>query len=138
MLAAAALCSASQLLNACGPAGQESAGHEMVFEDTIPCADCPGIIMQVSFDTADHTYKRTMTYLEATEDGKDATFTTSGAYTTEKGYKENESALLYVLQAPPSGGEQVFLAAGDSAITALDGNREIIQSGLNFTLRKKE
>lgn len=120
---------------ACGPAGKNS-GSELIFEGTIPCADCPGIVMEVRLDTAKHTYIRNMTYLEA-QNGKDATFSVSGSYTTERGYKGDDEALLYVLGNPPSGTEQVFLARGDSAILALDGNREIIQADLNFTLTKK-
>ncbi|MFS8617665.1 MAG: copper resistance protein NlpE N-terminal domain-containing protein [Solitalea sp.] len=124
------------LLTACGSLGRKS-GAELVFEGTIPCADCPGIIMQIRLDTVERTYIRHMTYLEA-ENGKDLEFSNSGSYTTEQGYKEDRDALLYVLNDPPSGSEQVFLASGDTAIVALDGNREIIQSQLNFTLKKKE
>lgn len=137
-LRALAILGAGLLPAACSPGSAPGGETEIVFEDTIPCADCPGIIMQMRFDTAAHTYTRNMTYLEANEDGGDAEFSNSGSYTTERGYKNDESAVLYVLEAAPSGGEQVFLASGDSTITALDGNREMIQSGLNFTLRKKE
>lgn len=129
--------SALLFLSACNPAGAPGTGT-IVYEDTIPCADCPGIIMSIALDTADGTYTRNMTYLEATADGNDTTFSTTGTYSIEKGYKGDESAFLYVLEAPPSGSEQVFLAAADTAIIALDGNREIIRSGLNFTLRKKQ
>lgn len=132
-----AVLSAGLLPVACSPGGGGAGKTEIVFEDTIPCADCPGIIMQMRFDTIAGTYVRNMTYLEAAEDGKDMEFSNSGAYTTERGYKNDNSALLYVLEAAPSGGEQVFLASGDSAITALDGNREVIESELNFTLRRK-
>lgn len=131
------LFSVALILSACDPAGTPGTGT-IVYEDTIPCADCPGIIMSIGLDTSAGTYTRNMTYLEATADGKDRTFSTAGTYSIEKGYKGDESALLYVLEAPPSGREQVFLAAGDSAIIGLDGNREIIRSGLNFTLRKKD
>src|SRR3546814_18909271 len=103
------------LLNCCG-SGPGAGDARMVFEDTIPCADCPGIIMNVQFDTATHSYIRTMTYLEATDSENDATFTSKGAYKTEKGYKGDENVFLYVLEGSPSGGEQVFLADGDSAI----------------------
>lgn len=144
----------SLLLAACNPSGRQN-GEEsgaadsietsglqeavtIIYEDTIPCADCPGIIMNIRFNTTDLSYERSLTYLEATADGKDTTFKESGQYTTEKGYKEDENAILYVLASADSGNEQVFLASGDSAITALDGNREIIRSGLNYTLRKKE
>src|SRR3546814_2822397 len=51
------------LLNGCG-SGPGAGDARMAFEDTIPCAACPGIIMNVQFDTGRHSCIRTMTYLE--------------------------------------------------------------------------
>lgn len=122
------------LLAACGSG--KPGMNELAFRDTIPCANCPGIIMELRLDTAKGSYTRKMTYLEGGKDGEDTQFSTSGSYRTQAGNKKDKTAILYILEDAPSGNEQYFLARGDTAVTALDGNGEIIRNGLNFTLRR--
>lgn len=116
----------------------DTAGESMVkiYEDTIPCADCPGILMNIRLSAEDSSYRRSLTYLEG-EDGKDISFADSGRYTILKGYQGDDQAILYLLKEEGSEREQAFLASGDSTLTMLDGNREVIRSGLNYTLRRK-
>ncbi len=99
------------------------------FKGTLPCADCPGIVTEITFINDNLLYHETDTYME-----RNVTNQLTGSYTTDRGYKEDDDATVYVLDDDKRGHERRFLKLNDSTILMLDGKVEIIHTTLNYQL----
>lgn len=118
-------------------AGEVESEH---FVGQLPAADCPGIIYDLTIYhqkySGDGVYNLKMTYLEA-ENGKDITFEEQGRQYTLRGDATDPNATVLQLvsfkspQYPTN-----FLDLGDS-LTMLGAGLTIIDSGLNYTIRKQ-
>lgn len=116
------------------------------YAGTIPAADCPGIVydvtlMNVPGDSLSGDYVLSMTYLEA-EDGKDVRFNSAGSWSALTGIPADSTALVYQLvelSAQPGavGDTTNFLFLGDS-IVMLGAGMQRIPSELNYTLMLEE
>lgn len=117
---------------------------ERRYMGTIPAADCPGIVYDVTLvnvlpDSTSGGYGLSMTYLEA-EDGRDVSFSSTGSWSVVKGIPADPGAVVYrLIEEPMGSGSDVrrdttdFLFLGDSLVM-LGAGMERIASGLNYTL----
>lgn len=140
-IAAVALAGA---LTACGGAGSAKSAAEAAdtvvrrYVGTLPAADCPGIVFDVTLaapaDSVSGDFTLSMTYLEA-EDGKDLTVDSRGRWETATGIAGDPSAVYYRLVEPGTRPDTTnFLYMGDS-IVLLGAGLQRIESGLNYTLQ---
>jgi copper homeostasis protein (lipoprotein) len=105
--------------------------YVLQFKGILPCADCPGIETELTLVNDDLRYVMKERYIDRSVTPRVST----GEWTTLRGYKDDEDAVVYWLD-PESDHEQYFLKTSDSTILMLDRNEERIQSSLNFTLTK--
>ncbi|WP_242927301.1 copper resistance protein NlpE [Pontibacter vulgaris] len=110
-----------------------------MFTGTIPCADCEGILMELSVKGTPKDQNRSF-ILKQTYLGKPAgknTFTSSGTWFLAKGNKQDPKAM--VLQLIPKGNyEPIYLLqAGNSQLKMLDHQQNEIKSKHNYTLQKR-
>jgi copper homeostasis protein (lipoprotein) len=107
-----------------------------VYEGTLPCADCGGILTELTLFADGTRYGLKQTYL-ATKDG-DNKVESSGAWTTTRGLGPDTSAVVFVIAPGTASDTMRFLVTGDKTIEVLgqDGNR--IASDLNYTLTRKD
>src|SRR5438128_1967812 len=101
------------------------------FEGTLLCADCPGIITEIVFINDNLSYHETNTYLE-----RNVTTKLSGSYTTDRGYKADDDATVYVLDDDKAGHERRFLKLDDNTLLMLDQNGEIIDTTSKYKLAR--
>ncbi|WP_104382798.1 copper resistance protein NlpE [Sphingobacterium sp. HMA12] len=97
---------------------------------TIPCADCEGIKMVLTF--VNETYKLEETYL-----GKsDQPIKSEGIILIERGYEKDNDATLYILNPDSDTDKRYFvrLTAQPGKLIMLDKDQKIIRSQLNYTL----
>ncbi len=109
------------------------------YSGTIPCADCQGILMELSIKGTHKDQNRTFilkqTYLGKPE-GKN-TFTSSGKWFLAKGNKQDPNAS--VLQLIPKGNfEPIYLLqSGNTELKMLDRQQNVIKSKQNYSLLKR-
>lgn len=111
-----------------------------VYEGVLPCGDCGGIKTELTLyqdpaNSDNNSYTLKETYLG----GKtgDTSFTSNGKWDVLKGIKTDASAAVYFLNYDRPDDSRYFLKKGDTTILMLDKEQNIIQSSLNYTLRKK-
>ncbi|POY35304.1 hypothetical protein C3K47_16095 [Solitalea longa] len=102
------------------------------YHGTLPCADCGGITTELSL-YEDNTYELSEVY-QGKGDGKP--FLSRGNYTTDKGFENDDKAVLYVLDYDRQGHERYFLKS-NSELIMLDRTGKRIKSVHNYTLVKK-
>lgn len=129
-------------LAACGNGGKKAAEAQDTvsrrYVGTVPAADCPGIVMDLTLrnaagDSLAGDFALSMTYLEA-EDGKDVTFDEAGAWSALKGVPADGAAVYYQLVGAGDRPDTMnFLWLGDSVVM-LGAGLERAPSGLNYTL----
>lgn len=129
-------------LAACGNGGKKAAsGQDTVarrYVGTIPAADGPGIVMDVTLrnaaaDSTAGDFTMSMTYLEA-EDGKDMTFNSAGSWSALKGIPADAGAVYYRLIEPGDRPDTTNLLWLGDSVVMLGAGLERIPSGLNYTL----
>jgi uncharacterized lipoprotein NlpE involved in copper resistance len=104
-----------------------------VFKGTLVCGDCPGITTELTFINDILTFKENDTYL-----GRNVTLQLSGSYTTDRGYKKDDNATVYVLDDDKPGHERRFLRLNDTTLLMLGSDAEIIDTTLYYKLFKKK
>ncbi len=82
------------------------------YQDTLPCADCPGILTRIDFKS-DSTYKKSIVYL-GKEPIFDYTFSTTGHWNV----RPKSSILL--LDSLQEKGVQAFEISGDTLLKMCD------------------
>lgn len=132
-------------LAGCGNGGKSSGGQDTVsrrYVGTIPAADGPGIVMDVTLrnaatDSMAGVFTMSMTYLEA-EEGKDMTFRSAGSWSALRGIPADAGAVYYRLIEPGDRPDTTdLLWLGDSVVMLGEGLVRI-PSGLNYTLVLQE
>jgi copper homeostasis protein (lipoprotein) len=101
------------------------------YKGTLPCADCPGIITEITFINDSLIYRESNTYID-----RKTTNVLTGSYTTDRGYKSDDDATVYVLDDNKPGNERWFLKLNDSTLLMLDQKEEIIDSSIRHKLFK--
>ncbi len=109
-----------------------------VFEGILPCADCTGLKTELtiydSLTVESYRYILKETYLNAPHG--DVTYVRQGAYNFERGNSTNDDAVIYVLD-PDSAHSRRFQKLNDSTMLAVDSAGNVIDSTVNFVLRRK-
>lgn len=120
----------SLLFAACRAGGGHEAGREVpsfhtpaVFQDTIPCADCPGIVETIRLEP-DSTYLLQRIYMEA-ENGENRSFTDFGRWSREDSLR----LTLYTADRPMR-----YRLTDRGTLRMLDVNGNEIHSPLNYDL----
>lgn len=111
--------------NAPKPEGLDARAFAGSFKGTIPCADCPGIELTVTFKS-DGSYTSKNAYQE-----RDTSFESSGTWTVEEAGKR-------IRLDPNSKDEQdrLFELVSNDELRMLDIEGNPIESGLNYTLAR--
>jgi len=116
---------------------EADASEWLVYEGTIPCADCQGIKMRLKLENRsgadDKTYELTETYL-GTKEG-DRNYQSRGIYQITYGHGNDPSAILITL-VNKNNAQRVFMQEDSEDLTLLDKDANKIKSGQNHTLRK--
>ena len=90
------------------------------FKGNFRCNDCPGVETEITFINDILTYKESRKFI-----GKNTTENLTGMYTTDRGYKEDDDATVYVLDYNKPGMERRFLKLDDNTIIILDKNDNV-------------
>lgn len=130
------------LLCACNyfkhPTPKPSAKPWGVFEGILPCADCSGLKTELTiydgltFESYRYILKET--YLDAPHG--DVVNVRQGAYNFERGNSTDDDAVIYVLD-PDSAHSRRFQKLNDSTMLAVDSAGNVIDSTVNFVLKRK-
>ncbi len=110
------------------------------YEGVLPCADCGGIKTELTFyqdisNDENNVYILKETYL--TDKTGDTTFTSQGKWDILKGVQDNDTATVFSLNYDEPDDITYYLLTGTD-IMLLDKDQKIIDSNLNYTLRRKE
>lgn len=97
-----------------------------VFQGTLPCADCEGILTQIAIEK-DSTYKKSITYLG--KDPLENTFSTKGKWT--------QDGEIVWLDSAKEKGKVGFVCLGDSAIHLTDAHGKIAIQHSTMLYRKQ-
>ena len=111
--------------NSPAPEGLDVRAFAGSFSGTIPCADCPGIDLTITFK-GDGSYTSQNVYQE-----RDTSFDSSGTWTVEEAGKR-------IRLDPNSKDEQDRLleVVSNDEVRMLDADGKAIESGLNYTLTR--
>lgn len=108
------------------------------YTGVIPCADCPGIAMELklkdAFTIESYQFELKETYLEA-ENGKDKSIVSKGMYNFWRGNSSDPDATIIVLNDDSA--EQVkrfFLKISESELKVVNNKGDEADSKLNFSL----
>ena len=108
----------------------------VTFSGTLPCADCNGIVTELSLEmqppNAIHHFRLKETYL-----GKNQAFPSEGIYKVLHGVPANPGAT--VIQLNPDRDKNLqryFQRVGKNELKMLDRDQQQIKSNLNYTLKK--
>ena len=116
---------------------EADASEWLVYEGTIPCADCEGIRMRLKLENRsgadDKTYELTETYLGTKEGNRN--FQSRGVYQITYGYENDPTAILITL-VDKNNSQRVFKQEESEDLTLLDKQSKKISSQLNYTLNK--
>jgi copper homeostasis protein (lipoprotein) len=113
-----------------------------IYTGTLPCADCSGILTELSLYARsrsqfnDATYKLTQTYL-GTRDG-DRAVKTAGRWTVLRGNNADPNATIYQLNFDRPQEILNFLRVSDQELKLLDRQQEEIKSQANLMLRRPQ
>jgi copper homeostasis protein (lipoprotein) len=106
-------------------------GH---FTGLLPCADCPGIHVDLSLYSGPATYELKQTY-ESSRHGN-PTYTEQGTWLIERGTAKDPQAIVYELHPAHSQSKQFYLRSDKSTLLLLDANREELPPSLPHTLKR--
>lgn len=123
---------ATALLAAPPPHGKVF-GH---FAGLLPCADCPGIQVDLTFYSGPATYELKQTY-ESSRHGN-PTYTEQGTWLIERGTAKNPKAIVYELHPAHSQSKQFYLRSDKNTLLLLDANREELPPSLPHTLKRTD
>ncbi|KEO74858.1 copper resistance protein NlpE [Anditalea andensis] len=116
---------------------EADASEWLLYEGTIPCADCQGITMQLKLENRsgndENRYELSETYLGTKEGNR--TFKSSGYYQITYGHGSDPTAILITLQ-DRNDTHRMLIQEASQDLKMLDQNGKPIDSQLNYTLRK--
>ena len=107
-------------------------GH---FTGLLPCADCPGIHIDLTLYSGPATYDLKQTY-ENSRHGN-PTYTEQGTWLIERGTAKDPKAVVYELDPAHSHSKQFYLRADKNTLLLLDANREELPPQLPHTLKRR-
>ena len=107
------------------------------FKGTLPCADCPGIVTELSLYhpnlyTDEGTYILKLTYLDRNVKPQ----VTQGEWGMLRGDAADENASVYQLEPDHPEKSSYYLRVNATEVRMLDRDEKEMESKLNFTLKK--
>ena len=117
----------------------QAADYVARYSGMLPCADCSGIRIELTLDTAPARnqpgiYELKQTY-EGTRDGE-KTFTQRGTWTVSRGSDKNRRATVYELDGDKPDQRQYFLRANENTLRLLDRQKREIPPHVPQTLHR--
>lgn len=116
---------------------EADAAEWLIYEGTVPCADCQGIQMRLKLENKsgadDKAYELTETYL-GTKDGN-RSYQSRGVYQITFGH-ENDPAAILITLVDKNNDLRVLIQEESENLTLLDQEGKIINSKLPYTLQK--
>ncbi len=107
----------------------------------IPCADCPGIAMELkikdAFTLESYQFELKETYLEA-ENGMDKSYVSKGMYNFWRGNSTDPDATIIVLNDDSAEqAKRFFLKVSENELKVVNNKGDTASSNLNFSLLRK-
>ncbi len=109
-------------------------GPPVVYEGELPCKGCKGVTTILTLK-GDMTFSLKETFLFLKE--RERVVEIKGKWAPLKGFKNDNTAILYRLLPDNSGDILYFLMTDGKTIRKLNKNGEIIKSNRNYFLMKK-
>lgn len=109
-----------------------SSNPEMTFSGKLPCADCAGIMTELTLVPDSMLYRLKEVYLNTGEGDK--VFESTGTYAINRGTTQDTLAMVYQLNPGENDKIRAFKSVNDSALLVLDRNFDEINSALNYYL----
>lgn len=110
----------------------------LVFEGTLPCADCSGIETVLKINTIENKFELSSTYKGKSPEKK---FVEKGSINTERGLEKDIDGTIYILNWDKPENEQVYygyFSKNPEKLYLLDRNKKVIKSKLNYFLELNE
>ncbi|MBV8254779.1 MAG: copper resistance protein NlpE N-terminal domain-containing protein [Chitinophaga sp.] len=112
----------------------------ITYSGTLPCADCGGILTQLTITSPDsivHHFKMTETYQGLNNKG-DQEFNSEGIYIVTKGSASDPNAVIITLNPDKDKNlQRYFQKISEDELRMLDVDQKAIPSNLNYTLKKQ-
>lgn len=110
------------------------------YSGLLPCADCPGIVVELTLATHAHTgepiqYREHRTYLEG--DNGDVTFVEIGTWETRRDSSSSPDRTVYRLK-PDGSDATYFYRPINNTLRMLDQSGKEAESDLNYTLVRSD
>lgn len=112
--------------------GLDSSPVIISYQGVLPCADCEGILTTITLSPDSSVFTITEKYLGKAVN--DSAFIHSGNYSLINNGDSLPADLEFSFKNSPD--KYYFKQFGDSAILKLDAERKLIQSQLNYTLKR--
>lgn len=106
------------------------------FSGTLPCADCSGLDVSMTFTVGNENEPNTYTETDSYQ-GKDVTYTTTGTWEYETGTQNDPKAVVIKVTPDGSAQSQYYLVVDKDHIQLLSSEKEVIDSPFNETLTRK-
>jgi len=121
--------------NSPAPTPTQVAGRVVVYKGTSPCADCPGIDLELTLQSKDEhtdmgTFKMKQTYLGSNV----KPYETSGNWTVDRGSMSDPDATVYVFTPDTDGTVENYLKVDDKTLRFLTQEKEELPPPYNYTL----
>ncbi|WP_281232946.1 copper resistance protein NlpE [Flavobacterium gelatinilyticum] len=110
----------------------------LVYEGTLPCADCEGIETVLKIDIVDNKFELSSVYKGKSPEKN---LVQKGNVNTERGLEKDQDGTIYVLNWNKPETEQVYYgyySNNPEKLFLLDKDRKVIKSKLNYFLELNE
>jgi len=110
----------------------------LVFEGSLPCADCAGIETILRIDRLNNKYELSSIYKGKSPERK---LKVKGNLNTERGLENDPDGTIYVLNWDKPQNEQTYygyFSKNPEKIYMLDRNKKVIKSKLDYSLELNE
>lgn len=117
---------------------KDEADSTMVYEGTLPCADCSGIVTVLKINQIDNKFELSNIY-----EGKspEKQFKEKGNFNTERGLENDINGTIFILNWDKPEKDQLYYgyySKNPEKLYLLDRNKKIIKSKLNYFLELNE
>ncbi|WP_426484802.1 copper resistance protein NlpE [Flavobacterium sp. 2] len=122
---------------------EKSKENVLVYEGTLPCADCSGIQTVLKIDLGNGTMEAQKFEISSVYKGKspEKEFVEKGNFNTERGLENDPNGTIFILNWDKPTEKQMYygyLSTDKSKIYMLDRDKKIIKSELNYSLELKK
>lgn len=108
-----------------------------IYQGTLPCADCSGLLTELTFKKNAPEASGGAYLLKETYQGKnDKPFEKEGNWIMTKGNTKNPNSIIYELDSDKPGQSSYYLKVDEKTIKMLDRNKNEIESPFDLSLTK--